>query len=188
MDPLAALLARLGELWRKVDEFDARVHAAHADEMACRPGCDGCCRTRLTVTPLEAEAIRALLAALAPELRAPLRARAVEARRAASAGSKPLPDVRCVALDDEGRCAIYAARPLVCRSHGLPIRTRGPKGLPVVSACSLNFVARGPAAIEQASVLDQETLSTVLFALDAALAKARGERAGGRVELFTLAE
>jgi hypothetical protein len=183
VEDLGSLLGRLSALFAKVDAFAARVQAAHGDQMACRPGCDGCCRARLSVTPLEAEAIRALLAKLHEPARASLRARA----QAILAGpDAPASEVRCVALDEDGRCAIYEARPLVCRSHGVPIRTRDPRGLPVVSACALNFVARGPAAVPAADVLDQETLSTVLFALDAALAQARGGRPGARVDLVTL--
>lgn len=176
-----SLLARFDALCAKVDDFAARVQASHAEEMSCRAGCDGCCRTRLTVTLLEAEAIRRALAALAasePQKRtyvATLAARAVDPA-----------NPRCAALDDDGRCVIYAARPLVCRSHGVPIRSRSRKGLSVVQACALNFIARGPAAVAPGDVLDQETLSTVLFALDAALAQVRGTPAGARVDLAEL--
>ncbi len=175
MEAVAALLERHAVLCRKVDDFAARVQARHAAEMSCRAGCDGCCHARLTITTLEAEAVRAWLAGLSLASRA--------AVRDAAARAQP---TRCAALDDEGRCRIYAARPLVCRSHGVPIRARSERGLPVIHACELNFVARGPAAVEPGDVLDQETLSTVLFALDAALARARGAQAGARVDLAEL--
>lgn len=186
VEDAASLLARFDALCAKVDDFATRVQASHADEMSCRAGCDACCRTRLTVTFLEAEAIRRALAALAagaPQERA--RIAALAARAVDPAGP------RCAALDDDGRCVIYAARPLVCRSHGVPIRVRPhapsqQRQLPVVQACALNFVARGPAAVAPGDVLDQETLSTVLFALDAALARLRGTAAGARVELAEL--
>jgi Fe-S-cluster containining protein len=181
-----SLLTRFDALCTKVDDFAARVQASHADEMSCRVGCDGCCRTRLTVTSLEAEAIRRALsaiAAIAPQTRASIAS--LTARAADPANP------RCAALDDDGRCTIYAARPLVCRSHGVPIRVRSHSGskkarLPVVQACALNFVARGPAAVAPGDVLDQETLSTVLFALDAALAQVRGTPPGVRFDLAEL--
>src|SRR4051812_36611006 len=104
-------MSRLGELQAKVDAFFARVESRHGDDMQCRTGCSDCCRVRLSVTGVEAAAIRAEVAAWP-----------AEQRRALAA----LPDLadRCRALDDAGRCAIYAARPVVCRSHGAPIRIR----------------------------------------------------------------
>jgi hypothetical protein len=110
-----------------------------------------CCHDRLTVTTVEADAIRAHVAAMSPAARAAL--------------ASQMRDDRCAALDDAGRCQIYDARPLVCRSHGVPIRTTAPGHLPVITSCSLNFTARGPAAADPDCVLDQATLSTILLAL-----------------------
>jgi uncharacterized protein len=154
------------ELCAKVDAFFTRVHLRHSADMQCRPGCDACCRQQLSVTPVEAEAVSELVRALPAEARASLRV---------SRGSD-----RCVALLDDGRCAVYDARPLVCRSHGVPVRTRGSQALPIVSSCELNFTARGPAAADADCILDQETLSTLLLAVDAAF---RGGRAFERVAL-----
>lgn len=144
---------RYRELTGKVDAFFARVEARHGTDMRCAAGCDLCCHDRLTITTVEADAIRAHLAALPASQR--------EALRVLAAG----PDDRCAALGPDGRCAIYEARPLVCRSHGVPVRTQAPGHLPVITACELNFTARGPAAADQDCVLDQTTLSTILLAL-----------------------
>jgi len=73
---------------------------------------------------------------------------------------------RCAALDANGRCSIYAARPIVCRSHGAPIRMHDARSLPVVTACSNNFTARGPAAADPDCIIDQETLSAMVLAVD----------------------
>ncbi|MEZ4366172.1 MAG: YkgJ family cysteine cluster protein [Kofleriaceae bacterium] len=164
--------ARYAELVAKVDAFFDRVHQSHAAAMACASGCARCCEVELSITGIEAEVVDEAVAALP----APTRA-----RLAARAAAPPGP--RCAALDDDDRCAIYAARPLVCRSHGLPIRGRDPRGLPVVEACALNFTGAGPAAVPAADVLDQTTLSTVLYALDAAHAAAAGRPAATRKPL-----
>ena len=66
--------------------------------MQCQTGCSDCCHVRLTVTNVEAAAIRAHLAG-----------------RSITIGTDP---DRCAALDPAGRCQIYDARPVVCRSHG----------------------------------------------------------------------
>jgi uncharacterized protein len=91
------------------------------------------------------------------------------------------PADRCAALDAAGRCRIYAARPLVCRSHGVPIRLRG--ALPVVQACHRNFRQTTP---DPDCVLDQATLSATLYAVDAAEAAAAGGDPGQRVDLAAL--
>jgi hypothetical protein len=84
------------------------------------------------------------------------------------------------------RCAIYAARPLICRSHGLPIRfaPEGRRALPLVDVCPRNFV--GHDTLPADTILDQVTLSTVLGALDAARADETGRPRGERVPLETL--
>jgi hypothetical protein len=87
----------------------ARTPAA----FACRPGCDACCHRRFSVFAIEAARIRASLQALAhtePALRARIRAQASDPRHAE----------HC-ALLVEGRCAVYRERPMICRTHGLPL-------------------------------------------------------------------
>jgi Fe-S-cluster containining protein len=156
-------VSRLGELHAKVDAFFARVEARHGDDMQCRTGCSDCCRVRLTITAVEATAILGEVA------------RWPAARRRALAATGP--EDRCAALDDRGRCRIYDARPIVCRSHGVPIRMRR-GSLPVVEACPRNFTRTEPAPD---CVLDQETLSALTLAIDR---QAGGD--GSRVDLAAL--
>jgi Fe-S-cluster containining protein len=148
-------VSRLGELTGKIDAFFARVEERHPNDMQCRTGCSDCCHVRLTITRVEAEAIRTLVVAWPAARRAALIGRPDERRGGTS----------CAALDDAGRCRIYDARPVVCRSHGVPIRLRE-GSLPVITACHRNFTARGPAAADPDCILDQATVSTILFALD----------------------
>ncbi len=161
-------VSRLPELHAKVDAFFARAVARHGDDMQCHTGCSDCCRVRLTITGVEAAAIRDEIARWPAAQR-----RALAAPEAgADAGAD-----RCAALDDAGRCRIYAARPIVCRSHGVPIRMRR-GALPVVEACFRNFTRTEPAAD---CVLDQTTLSALTLAIDR---EAGGD--GARVDLAAL--
>jgi len=121
--------------------------------MQCGTGCSDCCHVRLTITGVEAAAIRDHVAEWSLDRR----------RALATTG----PDDRCAALDDAGRCKIYEARPIVCRSHGAPIRMRR-ESLPMVDArgfevCHRNFTRTEPDAD---CVLDQETLSALTLAVD----------------------
>ena len=144
-------------LTAKVDGFVARVAARHGDQMQCGSGCADCCHTRLTVTAVEAAAIEDHVAAMAPAARAELVELA--ARPVADAGDPAR--IRCAALGDDDRCRIYAARPIVCRSHGAPIKLGAS-----VTACHRNFTARGPAAADPDCVLDQTTLSALVLAVN----------------------
>jgi uncharacterized protein len=147
-------MSRYPELAAKVDAFFTRVAARHGDQMACDTGCSHCCHVRLSVTGVEAAAITALVAELSDDTRA----------RLAANVNAAAPD-HCTALDAGGRCLIYTARPIVCRSHGAPIRLRE-SSLPVVTACRDNFTARGPAAADPDCIIDQETLSAMTLAVD----------------------
>ena len=87
----------------EVDRRAAALAAKHAAKMACARGCSGCCVDGLTVFEVEAERIRRGAAALL-------------------ASADPHPPGRCAFLGTEGECRIYALRPYVCRTQGLPLR------------------------------------------------------------------
>ena len=162
---------RLGDLWQKVDAFHERVGGRYPGALTCRPGCADCCKRELTVTGVEAARVEQAIARLDEEARADL------ARRVAGEA--------CVALREDGRCAVYEARPVVCRSHGLPLRfvepdAEGRRALPVLDVCPLNFAGRDLGELDADCVLDQQTLSVMLGALDALHAKETGEPAGRR--------
>ncbi len=86
-----------------IDVDARRLHVLHAARLQCKRGCAACCVDELSVSAVEAAEIRrhhaVLLATGAPH--------AVGA---------------CAFLDDAGACRIYAERPYVCRTQGLPLR------------------------------------------------------------------
>jgi uncharacterized protein len=132
--------------------------------MQCESGCSDCCVVRLTVTRVEADAIRDLVAGWPADRRATLATNAAASSTA------------CAALDPAGRCLIYDARPIVCRSHGVPIRLRT-----TVEVCHRNFTEHGPAAADPDCILDQTTLSALVLAADR---DAGGD--GSRIDLAKL--
>jgi hypothetical protein len=93
----------LDALRREVDAEALRLARLHGARLACRRGCSGCCVDGLTVFAVEAERIRERHAALL-------------------ANGRPHPPGACAFLDDAGACRIYADRPYVCRTQGLPLR------------------------------------------------------------------
>ncbi len=156
----------LQALYQKVDAFAPRVEAAQGGHLACRRGCDGCCRLRRTAVGVEIDALRKHLDAN-PGLRARLTPRRTHPE--VSAGR------RCLFLDDDGSCAVYEARPLICRTHGPAVR--GPQG---VVWCELNFEGRDRAWVEAQvaadSVIDLGQLNTILALVDARFSGPGGAR------------
>jgi uncharacterized protein len=136
----------------RVDELCQRTSALLHAEISCRPGCDACCR-HLSLSAVEAAALRDACAAL-PE---PDAARIRAAARAAE------PDDPCPLLHD-GLCLLYEARPIICRTHGLPllISRDGEKG---VDFCPENF--RGLSSMPGSAVIDLERLNQMLIAINA---------------------
>ncbi len=124
----------IAPLHADVDREVRRLHVLHAARLQCKRGCAACCVDELTVFEVEAERIRSRHTAL-------LGTEAPHARGA------------CAFLDDAGACRIYADRPYVCRTQGLPLRwieeedhdRLGAEGSPGVTEfrdiCSLNETA-----------------------------------------------
>jgi Fe-S-cluster containining protein len=166
----------------KVESFVAQTAARRAQDLACKRGCDACCHAWLSVSEVEAEQVKAGLAALSPEQRARVRARgerelAAEQQLAqADVGGEhalaidgELPSPRCAMLEDDGSCAIYAFRPLVCRTQGHALRypsdfipteavlLRTKSG--DVTWCPLNYTGAPPRSED---VLDAERVDQIL--------------------------
>lgn len=140
-----ALLAR-------VDELCGATSAHFQTEIACRPGCDACCR-HLTIFAVEAAALKAALQELPP----------AEAELVRQKAAQTAPDSPCPLLH-EGLCLIYQARPIICRTHGLPLLiTRD--GEKEVDFCPENF--RGLTSIPGSAVLDLDRVNAALTAINA---------------------
>lgn len=99
----------LGEVFDALDALYAEIDAAHAGS-SC-PASTECCRFGITgkepqVTSVELAAVRRALARRGGALSARTRA-------------LPIADDErtCALLDRDGRCSIYASRPLGCRTY-----------------------------------------------------------------------
>ena len=82
----------------------------------CRAGCDACCRSLgalPSLTEPEADLLWTAIEALSAEARAQID------RRVEALGKQASRPIVCPLLDDaSGRCRVYEARPLACRTYG----------------------------------------------------------------------
>ncbi len=170
----------------RVDAFFAAVLQRHPTQLQCQQGCHGCCQAGLSVSAIEAAAIRDYLRSLPLDDRARLKA----LLQAGTSSNRTAPahaarNASCALLTQDGLCTIYPARPLVCRSQGLPLayapelipeqalRFRAKDGRAVV-LCPLNFApdadpaASGAEAVEPtaADILDGDRLDVLLALLN----------------------
>lgn len=161
-DALTALLA----LHARVDVEVGPLTTRHGPRLRCALGCARCCVDGLTVFEVEAERIRRAF----PDV---------------IASGRPGPRGGCAFLDAAGGCRVYAARPYVCRTQGLPLRWYAEDDDDEIveerDICPLN--AEGP-ALDALDEADCWTLGYVELELQRLQARFGG--AGARVALRDL--
>lgn len=128
--------------------------------LTCHPGCSPCCHGVFEITALDAVRLRAGLDEAAPATAARIRSRLAAAREhlapffpgdAATGYLTGTPEEvelfeewansdPCPVLNPETHtCDLYAARPILCRTFGPPIRNDHDDAEAGLSICDLNF-------------------------------------------------
>ena len=167
---LSTLLDRYHALCQYCDDLFQRAVQAYRAQIQCAKGCAECCLLE-TVVPLEAAVIAAYLQAT-PAIREQL------------CLSDQHQNPPCVFLSNQV-CLIYPVRPIICRTHGLPIKYPEHEGIDI---CPLNFSDDDLTQIEEQFVLDADVITTNLLRLNLAfcLLTATAETAGKRIALQSL--
>lgn len=166
------LLAYL-TLRQEVDAKAAALESLHRDHLRCEKGCAQCC-VNLTVWPVEFFAI-------------------VEELKAAQI--RPVFDASasCGFLKD-GLCQIYASRPIICRTHGLPlVYLDDEQDEPAygVMFCQKNFQDSDDMAFGPDNTLAMDAVNETLARLHTEFLEAGGESGPdgqGRIALSRLSE
>jgi Fe-S-cluster containining protein len=139
------------ELCLRIETDTRPIRARHPDQVQCRKGCDGCCRVRLALFPVEFDRLQAAFQRLPRDIQDRLRA---EARNQWDRGVCPL------LLD--GACSLYEHRPVICRTHGFPLASSVRiKTQPRVSVCALNFT--GTSTFEDQDLIDVDAVGMMLI-------------------------
>ncbi len=173
MDECREILRNYRVLTERVDELCRRIALEYAELLACRAGCDDCCR-HISIFPVEAAAMALGLAGLPAEETSRIRGRA---RGAADSDACP--------LQEDGRCLLYGARPIICRTHGYPVLTRSGER-EIIDFCPKNF--SGIASFPASFVLDLEVINTTLAAVNAVFLNSRRAYPFAGKERLTIAE
>jgi hypothetical protein len=125
--------------------FFDKISQKHATQMECKKGCSKCCKTDISVFEIEADRILEWFSALSES----------EQSRLKSLWATPHQAEHCAFLYDD-QCTVYEARPLICRTQGLPLFLSTDNAL---DYCPLNFKAGDP---PKEDWLNLERMNTLL--------------------------
>lgn len=166
----------LKQLHQKISEHHQRVEKNYPQGMTCKNGCSRCCYVDLSVFTVEAQYIRDWFSGLESSKKTDIAELwKKEVRTQENFFGKTVE--ACPFLKDES-CTIYEARPVICRTQGLPLKFTEDNE-PAVDACPLNFEND---ELEFEDCLDLDRLNLILATLQ------RQSGAEGRVRLKDLLE
>lgn len=160
------------------------VAASRREDVQCARGCSSCCVVGLTVCAVEATRLRRAIDGLEAGVRQKVRSQASDDSR-----------TQCVLLVDDS-CVVYDARPMVCRTQGLPLAyeagtipaerlsARASDGRDL-TWCPLNYTEQAPKAAE---ILDATLIDKGVATLNGAFASVAEVDPLHRVSLSELAE
>jgi Fe-S-cluster containining protein len=136
------ILRCYGQLLKEVDEWFSGCLSRYPELIHCHEGCSACCRGLFDITLLDACYLRHGFQQL-PEASQEAVVKLADKRLTSLCQSFPnlvppfilndyaeddltrlMPDddtTPCVLLGGDGRCILYANRPMTCRLHGLPL-------------------------------------------------------------------
>jgi Fe-S-cluster containining protein len=166
------LLDNYRQLVERIDALCRGIEGALQEHITCSEGCSTCC-TAITLFPVEAAALKAALDALPAD-----QAEAVRHHVAEHADGE-----RCPLLS-HNRCLLYAARPVICRTHGLPILYTEAEERRV-DCCPLNL--EQCESLPGTAVIDLDRLNALLVAVNS-LFLSQSEAPEDLPERLTIAE
>lgn len=165
-------LANYLSLLSRVDQLCGMIIDRFTEQIVCRAGCSACCR-HLALFPVEAANLARAVESLPAEIRALLSERSLWPEN----GSCPL------LLDD--CCLVYHDRPIICRTHGLPLLAEV-EGRKAVDCCPENF--RGVESIPGSAVISLENLNSALVAINALFVVKNNDERFKESDRFTIAD
>jgi len=135
-------------LVKEIDQHTASLENVHQKHMKCKNGCDLCC-IDFSIFPIE---FHYILSELNKENKKP---------ELAEKSEKEI----CTFLKNHS-CTIYKQRPVMCRTHGLPLLYANDDGDFELSACELNFTEFDFEDFTMENTLPQDKYNSKLYILN----------------------
>lgn len=132
------------DLRNRIDQLTKKLSALHKNHMVCKKGCDLCCMD-YDVFPIEFEMIK-------------------EGIKNENIDFQESPDGNCIFLKDHA-CQIYEHRPIICRTHGLPLLFMNDEQWEL-SACELNFTEFDDEEFSIENTFPQDKFNSKLFMIN----------------------
>jgi len=163
------------KLLNKVDEFSSRLIQEYREHISCGYGCSDCCQQNLNLLSIEYSFLQKGFSLLPASMKKIVRNRAAQR----------VGDYTPCVLLDHGACVLYERRPIVCRTHGLPLFiTEGDKE--IRDCCPKNFTFYYLELLPQTDFLHLERLNTILIMINRVFASRTGIESGIRFSLNNL--
>ncbi|WP_167607844.1 YkgJ family cysteine cluster protein [Maribellus sediminis] len=165
---MSDLFKQYKNLRDKVDIQSNKLEKQHSQHMACKMGCDLCCMD-YSIFPVEFYSIREALNT--KDLKLDL-----------SSVNKP---GTCVFLKNH-KCTIYDERPIICRTHGLPLLFMNDEDNWELSACELNFTEFDFSDFTNENTFPQDRINSELFMTNKTFLQNFDEKEFGEFDLIPI--
>lgn len=137
------MFSKLLYLYQYVDETMAKLREHFPEEIVCHKGCTDCCNAVFDLSYIESAYLLRFYETLTADIQIDIEARSAQALKQwqhifARAEDPSQARIRCPLLNDEGECCCYEARPVNCRTYGVPTIING-RG----HVCGLSGFKRG---------------------------------------------
>lgn len=157
------------ELRKTIDEISQTLSGRHGPYMQCRKGCDLCCMD-YSILPVE---FHFILDQLKME---GLKKSPPESHEKSNS---------CIFLTNN-TCTIYNHRPVICRTHGLPLLYTNDEYEWELSTCELNFRQFDYEKFTPENTFPQDKFNSKLFMLNKEFIHEFKEKKYGEFELIPL--
>lgn len=161
---------RYTKIRNEIDNISEKLGQKHKRHMKCSSGCDSCCMD-YSILPVEFYAIQN------------------EMQQNVFIPDKLVPEKRdeltCSFLKNH-ICSIYSYRPVICRSHGLPLLFANEDGDWELSACELNFTNFNFTRFNLKNTFPQDTFNSRLFMLNKQFISGFKEKKYGEFDLIPI--
>ncbi len=135
----------------KVDSICIKIEKSYGNYISCKKGCAKCCMA-ISLFPIEAVSISLAIQSLSKK----------EIKNIRNRVKKSKDNYTCPLIEDN-ICLLYDNRPIICRTHGLPILINQ-DGETKIDCCPLNF--DGINNFPKDAIISLDNLNTIFVAIN----------------------